>query len=198
MILNNLRNIYNNLHLHNETYYLFNFVKNKVCFEVLFDIFPSPFQLHFLQRENNFSFHIDVEVNFKINLFLDSQTYRGLCEVLGLSFDKDNPFSTKSFFEEFNLNIPNYQFRKKEERELLIFYQNDIEEADKLYFDGVIEWNKIKNGKKVTYKNLEKTRILYPKLYDWCKRENVSIRYTHIEKNDEKYLIEETIQRTTG
>lgn len=198
MILNNLANIYNNLILNDETYYLFDFIKNGVCFEVLFDIFPTPFQLHFLQRENNFSFHIDVKTNFEINTFLNSQTYKDLCVILGLSFDINNPFSTKSFFEEFNLNIPNYQFRKKEERELLAFYQNNIEEADKLYFDGVIEWNKIKNGKNVTYKNLEKTRILYPELYEWCKRENISIRYTHIRKINEKIIIKKAIQDTAN
>lgn len=189
MILSNLKELYSNLKEQNETYYLFSFTKNNIRFEILFDIFQSTFQLHFLQKENNFSFCIIVEKGFIINEYINKETYKKLCEVLKLKFDKDNPFSTKFFFEEFNSKIPKYQTREKKEREILPFYQNNIEESEKLYYDGTIEWNKIKNGKGVTIKNLEKTRILYPELYNWCKRENISIRYTHIRKINEKILI---------
>lgn len=193
MILSNLKELYKNLKQRNETYYLFSFVKNNVRFEILFDIFHSPFKLHFLQKENDFSFCIDVENGFIINDFLDKHTYKKLCEILKLKFDKNNPFSTKSYFEEFNSKIPGYQIGEKKERELLIFYQKNIEESKKLYYDGIIEWNKINNGKSVSIKNLEKTRILYPDLYDWCKRENVSIRYTYVKKNNEKESIRKDI-----
>ncbi|OBP55051.1 hypothetical protein AWM61_07045 [Riemerella anatipestifer] len=190
MFLSNLKELYKRLKEQDETYYLFHFTKNSVRFEVLFDIFHLPFQLHFLQKESDFSFCIIIRKGFIINDFLDRQTYKNLCKILNLKFDKDNPFSTKLFFEEFNLKIPSYQVKEKKERELLVFYQNDIEESEKLYFDGVIEWNKIKNGKGVTIKNLEKTRILYPELYHWCKRENISLRYTHIKKDKENLLID--------
>ncbi|OOV25067.1 hypothetical protein BXU11_16075 [Flavobacterium sp. LM5] len=189
MVLTNLKELYKNLKINNETYYLFHFTKNSVRFEILFDIFQVPFQLHFLQKDTSFSFYVIVEKGFTINEILNRGTYKELCETLKLKFETGNPFSPKSFFEEFNLKIPIYQNREKKERELFPFYQNNIEESEKLYYDGTIEWNKIKNGKTVTNKNLEKTRILYPELYEWSKRENISIRYTHTRKNNEKNLI---------
>ncbi|OWP83206.1 hypothetical protein BWK59_11775, partial [Flavobacterium davisii] len=99
-------------------------------------------------------------------------------------YDNDNKFSTFSFFQEFNNTIPDYKKRFVVKQELLQFYKSEIEENDKLFFDGFIEWNKLNNRKKVSEKNLEKTRILYPEYYDYCKRENVSIRYTaELKKN---------------
>lgn len=183
MTLPNLRKLYKNLKENDEAYYIFDYKKNNVCFEVLFDIFNSPFELHFILKESDFSFRMTVHKGFHINEYLDKNIYKRLCEILMLKYDEQNPFSTKVFFEEFNSKIPMYEQRIKKERELLKFYVNQIEEADKLYFDGFIEWNKVNNGKGVTIKNLEKTRILYPDLYEKCKRENISVRYTHIDKN---------------
>jgi len=185
MILSNLRELYKSLKENNETYYIFEYRKNNSCFQVLFDTFNSPFELHFLLKESNFSFKIIVQKGFHINEFLDRATYKNLCDVLMLKFDEKNPFSTKIFFEEFNSKIPQYKQQLKEERELLKFYVSQIEESDKLYFDGFIEWNKINNGRGATIRNLEKTRILYPNLYEKCKRENISVRYTHIDKNNQ-------------
>jgi hypothetical protein len=190
MVLSNLKELYKNLRIDNETYYLFHFRKNNIRFEILFDIFKIPFQLHFLQKDNSFSFYLIVEKGFIVNEFLNKETYNKLCKTLKLKSDSDNPFSTKHFFEEFNSRIPIYQNSEKKERELLAFYQSSIEESEKLYYDGTIEWNKVKNGKGVTNKNLEKTRILYPELHEWCKRENISIRYRLMRKNNEKEVID--------
>jgi len=92
-------------------------------------------------------------------------------------------FLLKLFFNEFNNNIPEYYFREKKEKELLKYYESNIEERDKLYFDCFIEWSKTNSSKKVSEKNLEKTRILYPELYEKCVRENISIRYKSILDN---------------
>lgn len=177
MKLSNLEKIYLSVKVEKETYYIFQFVKNRVVFEILFDIFKAPFQLHFLQKSSNFSFKVIVEKGFVINPILDKAVYKNLCNALGLKYDANNPFKPHSFFQEFNNVIPNYNKRVIVKQELLQFYKSDIEENDKFYFDGFIEWNKLKNGKKVSEQNLEKTRILYSEHYSYCKRENVSIRY---------------------
>ena len=120
---------------------------------------------------------VTVGKGFDINPNLNKADYKNLCNALSLKYDANNPFKPLLFFQEFNNAIPNYNKRVIVKQELLQFYKSDIEENDKLYFDGFIEWNKLKNGKKVSEKNLEKTRILYPEHYFYCKRENVSIRY---------------------
>ncbi len=178
MKLSNLEKIYKRIRAENETYYIFPFEKNGVKFEILFDIFKTPFQLHFLQKSSNFSFKVIVEKGFEINPNLDKADYKNLCNVLGLKYDANNPFKPHLFFQEFNDAIPNYKKRVLVKQELFHFYKASIEESEKLYFDGFIEWNKLNNGKTVSEKNLEKTRILYPEHYLYCERENVSVRYT--------------------
>jgi len=177
MKLTGLESLYRELKENNEHYFIFTFQKNKNIFDVLFDIFKEPFKLHFMQKEKNFNLCINVERGFNVNPMLESNEYSNLCNVLNLKYDPNNKFSTFAFFNEFNKKIPKYFKRDKKERELLDFYKHDIEEPDKLYYDGFIRWKEINNGRHVSPKNLEKTRILYPEKYDFCKREDVSIRY---------------------
>lgn len=195
MKLNNLRRLYVGMKNNNESYYIFEFVKNKVVFEVLFDIYYSPFILHFLEKDSDFSFNIYVEQGFKISPLLKTNLYSRLCDILNLKYNPNNPFSPKSFFEEFNHKIPNFKLREKKERELLPYYKNQIEDSKNLFYGGTLPWNKIDNGKNLTPKNLEKTRILYPELYEWCRRENVSIRYVRNKKNNENDLINGYVEK---
>lgn len=178
MKLSNLENIYRNIKAENETYYIFPFEKNGVKFEILFNIIETPFELHFLQKLSNFSFKVNVDKGFEINPNLDKVDYKNLCNALGLKYDANNKFSTYSFFQEFNNLIPNYKKRRIVEHELLQFYKSNFEESDKIYYLSKKEWNKYEGEKNVSKANLEKTKILYPELYNYCKRENVSILYT--------------------
>jgi len=177
MKLTGLENLYRELIKNNEKYFIFTFQKNNIIFDILFDIFKEPFKLHFMEKKMNYNLCIDVERGFNINSKLNSNEYSNLCNVLNLKYDPNNKFSTIAFFNEFNINIPKYFKREKKKRELLDFYKKDIEEPDKLYYDGFINWKEINNGRHASKENLEKTRILYPEKYDFCKREDVSIRY---------------------
>jgi hypothetical protein len=177
MKLTGLENIYKGLKKNNENYFIFTFQKRNIIFNVLFDIFKKPFELCFIQKNKRFHFSIKVELGFVIDPRLGSETYKKLCEILNLKYDPNNRFSPFAFFSEFNKMIPKYSKRVKEKRELLDFYIYDIEEPEKLNFGGTIEWKKINNGKHVSKKNLEKTRILFPERYETCKREDISIIY---------------------
>jgi conserved hypothethical protein len=112
MKLNRIEQIYKGLRNDNETYYIFDYSKNGVVFNILFDIYYSPFRLHFLAVKEDFSFVIDVNKGFIISPSLSKEDYIRLCKVLNLKYDENNPFSPKLFFEEFNANIPSYS--KKE------------------------------------------------------------------------------------
>lgn len=195
MTLSNLRRLYVGMKNNNESYYIFEFVKNKVTFEILFDIYNSPFVIHFLQKDSNFSFTANVDRGFVIDAFLKEDIYNQLRNILNLKYDPNNRFSPKSFFEEFNNKIPDFKLRVKKDRELLPYYKNQIEDSENLFYGGTLPWNKIGNGKNLTPKNLEKTRILYPELYEWCKRENVSIIYVRDKKNNETDLINGDVKK---
>lgn len=194
MKLNNLRRLYAGMKDNGESYYIFEFVKNKVVFEVVFDIYYSPFTIHFLQKESDFSFIVNVEQGFIINPLLKGELYSQLCNILNLKYDPNNRFSPKSFFEEFNDKIPGFKHREKKERELLPYYKDQIEDSENIFYGGKREWNKIRNGRNLTEKNLEKTRVLYPDLYKWCKRENVSIIYVRNKKKNENDLINKNMK----
>src|SRR5690554_8012433 len=86
--------------------YRFEFKIGKVTFDVFFFIDERPFVLLFGAKGHIFSFEIEVQKGFEINPFLEGDTYRKLCEILGLEFDPSRPFSPKSFFDEFNRSVP--------------------------------------------------------------------------------------------
>ena len=65
MKLKGLQQIYSSLITENETYFIFSFVKNEINFEVLFDIFKIPFELHFLKKSSNFRLKVIVEKGFE-------------------------------------------------------------------------------------------------------------------------------------
>jgi len=98
MKIDRLEQLYRSLKANDETYFIFPFKKNNVTFEILFDIFKTPFELHFLQKDSNFSFYITVEKGFYINEMLNKKIYSALCKVLNLQYDPNNKFSSKAFF----------------------------------------------------------------------------------------------------
>ena len=179
MKLTGLYSIYKELLAKNETYCFFNFTKNKVEFDVFFDIEKTPYKLGFLIVGNNFQLWLNVERGFIIDINLKNEDYKRLINILGLKFSKDNKFSTFAFFEEFNTKIPASipNIPERHIKNLLVKYLK-LEEGDKLYYDGYIDWDKtnIKKGRRL--KNLEKTRLLFPMLYNSIKNKNISIKYT--------------------
>ena len=53
----------------------------------------------------------------------------------------------------------------------------NFEESDKVEYDGLIDWSTSKCGRHHTLKNHEKTRILYPYIYERIKNKDISVRY---------------------
>ncbi len=108
-----------------------------------------------------------------------------------MKYDPENRFSTKKFFEDFNSRIPDdFRFLKKQELLKLITSTYDIEESDKVYYNGIIDWDKVNNGNNRQEKNLEKTRLLYPELYKQIKDKNISVRYSNVPNKEKEKEIE--------
>lgn len=113
---------------------------------------------------------------------LKTKDYETLISMLELKFQKGNPFSTKAFFEELNIKIPSkIQVIEK----LIISKVYQCEEAEKVYIKDIRDWNKYPYiNKKCSKENKEKTRLLYPELYDFIKDKNISVFYTDNKKKD--------------
>jgi hypothetical protein len=179
MFLSGLRILYAELKKNDNTYCIFKFQKNKIDFDIFYDIAKNPFQLGFLVLKNDFQLWINIEKGFNLNPKLDPDDFFKLAKLLNLKPDINNKFSTKAFFEEFNEKIPRTipQIDPKYVHHLIINTYN-IEEKDKLYYNGSIEWEKTECKHKRRPENLEKTRLLYPELYIKIKDRNISIKYT--------------------
>ncbi len=178
MELTRLKQLYISIKDNKYTYALFKFQKNDVIFDVLFDIGVIPFKLGFILKNGNFDLWINVTNEFSVNPIIENNKYKELVKLLGLRYDPNNIFSPYAFFQEFNSKIPKY-FTKPDEHTIILisFYNYDIEENDKIYFKQFITWK----TQFRTEKNTEKTRLLFPEIFDRIKdRKNISVCYTHI------------------
>ena len=187
MKLDGLKLIYKGIKAQGIERYRFRYQYNKVTFEVFFFIDETPFKLLFGVLGGSFAFELIVERGFRINPELPKQKYYELCEVLGLSYDPNNRFRTTAFFQEFNRKLPKIVHKRQEAQahQIARYYRN-VEEADKIYFFGWL--NNDICGKKVSLKNLEKTKLLLGfKVYEICKAKNMSSKWTDIPSNAVKF-----------
>lgn len=158
--------------------YKFEYKSGKAIFDVFFFIDESPFLLLFGVKAENFSFELKVLNGFIIDPTLDNDTYKKLCEILGLTFDPARKFSPRSFFAEFNSNIPKEASpHHKAKPHDIASYRSIAEEADRIYFVG---WRDNKKwGTNVQESNLDKTKkLLGEKAYLRCRQKNISSCWT--------------------
>jgi hypothetical protein len=178
MKINQLSKIHKELLSENETYGVFDFSYNNVKFHIYFDIDIIPYRLGFLPIGKSEQIWLDVNKGFIINPVLQKSEYRKLTRLLNLKYDKDNPFSTFNFFKLFGEKIPNQLISlSNSERAILASKVTDIEEKEKTVYLGQKDWDKSNSGKNRSQKNLEKTRLLYPELYEQIKNKNISVIY---------------------
>ena len=174
MKLDGLAKLYKSMVTQQIERYRFEYKAGKAVFDVFFFIDENPFVLLFGVKAANFSFELDVEKGFNIDPQLDRETYKKLCEALGLEYDPDNPFKPFNFFKEFNNFIPQSAvIAQKAEPHDVANYRSDVEEADKIYF---LKWrDNTKRGENVQWENLQKTKkLLGEKAYLRCKQKNIS------------------------
>ncbi|MDU1912206.1 DUF6037 family protein [Fusobacterium sp.] len=130
---------------------------------------------------------ITIEANSS-KFLIDRET---LIKYFEVDSNKINDFSKYLFVVFINSipeNIPNLNDKEKK---IIINYINKQEkEEEKIYCTGLMR-NGIKNGKQNTRTplNLEKTRILYPKLYENFKNdETISFKYSSKTEDEKEYL----------
>lgn len=158
--------------------YRFEYKCGKATFDVFFFIDSSPYLFLFGMKAENFSFEIEVKHGFVIDHTLDKETYKRLCEVLGLKYDPERPFSPWNFFSEFNGKIPDKALTAQVAKPHDVApYKKIIEEEKKIYFVG---WrDNYRWDTTVQKTNLDKTReLLGERAYKRCKEKNISSCWT--------------------
>lgn len=185
MRLNKLRPIHDEILEKFQTYAIFQFKKNKTEFDVFYDIVKMPWQLGLLARQENFQLWIAVDIDFNFIPYIDPEQYKKLVAILGIKYDPNNKFTPFAFFKEFNESIPSHlpNIDHNSVRKVVLKCMQ-IEEADKIYYCGSIEWDKLGGSKKRSIENLEKTRLLYPELYFRIKDRNISVKYSALKRDE--------------
>ena len=178
MRLNNLAVLHHAMVEGGISRYRFGYTTNGVAFQIFFFAEGDPFELLFGCLANNSAFTINVDHLYRIDPALPRDTFRTLCQALGLTFDPNNKFRTSAFFQSFSRAIPTTvePAGRVRPRDIAPF-SRDIEEADRVYFCG---WrDNTVRGEHVSSANLRKTR-------DWlglpaflsCQRRNISSCWT--------------------
>jgi hypothetical protein len=157
----------------------FPYKHGRATFDVFFFIDEKPFSLLFGAKQFNIVFELPVLPGFAVDCYLSDETYKALCKALGLTYDPDNPFSTRAFLSDFETHILSSVSRVSIPRPHdLVIYKSDVEENEKIYFCG---WrDNTPRGEKVTAHNLHKTRrLLGERAFEVCNRKNLSSYWTH-------------------
>ncbi|MBR2112879.1 MAG: hypothetical protein IJ950_08190 [Helicobacter sp.] len=185
MKMTGLKELYKNMKAQKLPYHIFKYNHNTIELEILFDINRNPFGLLIIKQYSNLTLLLDIKTGFELDVFLTREKYQVLREILEIKSGKTNSFSTKKFFEELNNAIPSCVKEYKIDNNLryIISQVKNLDKAHLIYVKCLIDWSKTESGKHVSDENREKTKYLYPDIFELIKDKNISVVYT----NNEKY-----------
>ncbi|MEG0824002.1 MAG: DUF6037 family protein [Erysipelotrichaceae bacterium] len=189
--LNNLESFHNDILKNNKTYGVFDYTHNSIDFNILFDIVKIPFKLYLIKKNNGESIDLDVDSEYRIDTYLGDRL-KTLRSMLELSNGKSS-FKTNDFFNEFNKKIPS-QLSQCPIKQIYLQSIYNYEDSELVYFKCLIDWDKnTVSNKHFTAANREKTRILYPQIYEYIKDKNISVVYTDQESESNLHHFEASI-----
>ena len=161
----------------------FRFTYNKVEFEVIVLIERSPFELLFGVIGYNYSFSLTLRAGYELQELPDEVFYK-LCDILNLKPGRESLTSYK-FLKYVAKRIPTrYSKTKIQPHEIAKYKQRNIDDAHKIYFCG----SKFYEGSERHAKDLKKKKKwLGDEAYEFCKRNNISSCWTHIDLKRKDY-----------
>lgn len=172
----------------------FDFVYNKVSCACLFEAnYEKGFSLTFFKTISGETLKLPVLPGYRVSTYIeDPDFYNYFWDFFQLQ-QKNGGFTMKNFFENLNQKIPLYFNLNRNLDKPILAKKYDTEEKERPYFLGFINWQVLR-AKNPELKgsrseaNLEKTKILYPQIYQATKDYDISIRYTDIDSpNAQKF-----------
>lgn len=176
MKLSGLVKWYDSIKKENHTYDITDISYNKTEISILFDIGKTPFSLTLIRNTDSLIVDFPINKGFILETSLPTDKYNLLRLLLNIPNGKNAKFSTNEFFSKLNEQFPNSYCNNKVSKQILNKIYN-FEENDKLIYDSLINWEKNMSNKHHTKENHEKTRILYPEIYEKIKDKDISVRY---------------------
>lgn len=165
----------------------FDFKYKQTVFACLFEAnYEEGFSLTFFKPISGETLLIPILPGYLVNTFIeDHNLYTYFWNFFQLEV-KNGGFTMQSFFEHLNQAIPPKFNINKNLNRPLISRKYDTEDKERPYFLGFINWQmlraknpEVKGSRSET--NLEKTKLLYPQIYQAIKDYDISVRYTDID-----------------
>ncbi|EII4617385.1 hypothetical protein LHM76_002736 [Listeria monocytogenes] len=173
---------------------VFELTYNDIVCDVIFDTNPkNTFSLTFMKKAIGTTLKLSIVPKFDLQV-------RGTNYLPFLEFFKiqkgNSQMAVNNFSEYLERHIPNNANFPTTENKKILAKLYDVEDADKIYYDSYKNWDKaraknpgLKMGR--TTKNLMKTKLLYPQIFEAIKDYDISINYSTIPRNNEKELLEQ-------
>lgn len=174
---------------------VFDFSYNEVDCSILFNPdYVTGFSLTFFKKRNANILKLPVKHGY--DLTIQNENFHAFCRFFEIKRQKGS-FSIKDFFSYLNSKIPTKSFPNTSAQREIISSLIPIDDSEKLHFDHLINWEKaraknpeLKKGRDP--KNLEKTRLLYPEIFQEIKDFDISVAYSsHPAPNEESLILSE-------
>lgn len=172
---------------------VFNYEYNNVQCSVMFDVSsPRGYSLTFIK--NGFGEILDLPIIPSYNLQITNSNFEKFWNFFNLGFKKKGEFSIKDFFIHLSNHIPTTATPYTYQARQTIALKYPVEESEKIYISGTKNWEKARAlnpllKKERSEKNLEKTKLLYPEVYNLTRDYDISICYSPVPSIDDNNLI---------
>ncbi|QYA41193.1 hypothetical protein KYI09_11100 (plasmid) [Macrococcoides caseolyticum] len=176
---NSIKSLYIDMRTNNVFFQTFSIKFNNVNADCIFSIQDEPFELIFIRKSDAQVMKIDIKKGFTLDI---QNKFSEFYKFFNIRYGKGN-FSLISFLDYLSSKIPkNVDILSNDERRL-IYNSIEIEDSKKIYYLSLTNWDKVNLGKvkKVgtrSAKNLAKTQLLFPHIYEAVKDKDISINYS--------------------
>jgi hypothetical protein len=193
-VIEHLRFLHQEMKLIPVTIATFDFEYNEINCSCIFETdYTEGFSITFFKIITGESLKLPVHRGYMMDTYIENkELYFKFWKYFDLKA-KNGEFSMNSFYERLNQSVPQKFSMKKNYNRPVLAEKYDTEKKDRPYFLGFKNWKIIKaknpNAKGTrSAENLNKTKRLYPLIYEATKNYDISVRYTdHDSHKDEKF-----------
>ena len=181
--INGLKIFYNSMRKLNVTIGTFDHNYNNINSSVIFDTRDQTgWKLIFMKKIHGAILSFPIQKGYKFTIE-GNDAYKNLKSYFNIKGGKGE-FKISEFIKHFDMQIPQTYTLDDKKRKTILKYDK-IDESDGIYPIGTLNWEEInikrlilgKKSKNRDPKNLDKTKNLYPRIYEATKDMNISIRY---------------------
>lgn len=174
-----IKNLYIDM-CNNKIYFqTFSIKFNNVEADCIFSIQDKPFEIFFIRKYDAQVLKLNVKKGFILDV---ENIFSEIYKFFNIKYGKGN-FSLISFLNHLSEKLPKKVKILSDIERKQVYSVVNIEDSKKIYYLSLTDWDKVNKGKSKTVgsrtaKNLAKTQLLFPDIYESTKDKNISINYS--------------------